>query len=580
MMAHPDIRRSRMWMRRRQAGVRLPGYAGRGAGWRVLALTAWMIGLCDGAAAQRTEPVTESIGLFKNGLAVVTRRFAFPGDEAYVLDGISDAVHGTLWVESTRPIRIRAARAVPVPSAAGPTRVTVTFSDAAVAPLTGEVLSEESSVDWGRDYATLGGPRPQHWMYSSVFPRAAVDDNGRRDDAWLRVRGENGIITSVDPRLVAHAEFRRGDRVWISGADRLKVRPEPALPDARPVLRITSEDGAPGSVEVVLRYVARGASWAPSYVVSLSEADRTLRLRQRAVIRNELMPLRSADISLISGFPSIECAQIPSLLGGEQSLQSFFSALSRSAGPPAAGMHSQMLLTSNAVIPGRGTWNSEGVVLPGADADNLELHWQSVGALAMLPGETLGLQVAQSSCDYERIVSWDLASRRQWNGRPADTDVEEPWDCIRFDNPLPFPMTSAPVAVYRGSRFLAQSRTGWVSRSESCQVRLTKALNVRAHDEEIEEARERREVHVAGRTYWECQVKGTLTVTNYRPQTVSVDIRRRFYGDLMNAEGSPQHVHPKEGVHSVNRLNELRWDIKLESGQTRTLTYRYTILAS
>src|SRR5437588_792738 len=45
-----------------------------------------------------------SVGLFKNGLAVVKRAVDVPGAGTFRLDKVPDAVHGTYWVESSSPV--------------------------------------------------------------------------------------------------------------------------------------------------------------------------------------------------------------------------------------------------------------------------------------------------------------------------------------------------------------------------------------------------------------------------------------------------------------------------------------------
>ena len=57
-------------------------------------------------------------------------------------------------------------------------------------------------------------------------------------------------------------------------------------------------------------------------------------------------------------------------------------------------------------------------------------------------------------------------------------------------------------------------------------------------------------------------------------------IRRRFSGELLEADGKPECVLREEGVYSVNKRNELTWTITLKPGKETTLSYRYTVLVS
>jgi hypothetical protein len=41
-----------------------------------------------------------SLGLFKNGLAVVRKAVSIPGPGTYRIDDVPEPVHGTFWIES------------------------------------------------------------------------------------------------------------------------------------------------------------------------------------------------------------------------------------------------------------------------------------------------------------------------------------------------------------------------------------------------------------------------------------------------------------------------------------------------
>jgi hypothetical protein len=85
-------------------------------------------------------------------------------------------------------------------------------------------------------------------------------------------------------------------------------------------------------------------------------------------------------------------------------------------------------------------------------------------------------------------------------------------------------------------------------------------------------------VWVGGRQYRKATVEGELAVANHRKETVPVVIRRRFSGELVQAEGSPKASLREEGVYSVNRRNELLWTLSLPAGEERKLRYTYTVL--
>lgn len=111
-------------------------------------------------------------------------------------------------------------------------------------------------------------------------------------------------------------------------------------------------------------------------------------------------------------------------------------------------------------------------------------------------------------------------------------------------------------------------------------MHITKALSVRTRSSEQEEPDSREVVYIGGDDYHKTTVKGELMVNNHREEKISMVIRRRFSGELLDATGDPQNVLREEGVWSVNKRNELTWLLSLAPGEEQTLTYNYTVLVN
>jgi hypothetical protein len=95
---------------------------------------------------------------------------------------------------------------------------------------------------------------------------------------------------------------------------------------------------------------------------------------------------------------------------------------------------------------------------------------------------------------------------------------------------------------------------------------------------ENEEEGERRIVSIGGRTFRETDVAGELSATNHRKEAVALLIRRRFSGELLEADREPTVNQLEEGVYDVNRRNELVWNVEVQAGESITLGYRYKVL--
>jgi hypothetical protein len=220
--------------------------------------------------------------------------------------------------------------------------------------------------------------------------------------------------------------------------------------------------------------------------------------------------------------------------------------------------------------------------------EGVDLHYQPIGKRTLAEGESLAVTVANGKATYERIVEWLIPDTRDEfghhaggrRGPSADDDDEVAWDALRFKNPLAFPMTTGPVTVTAGGNFNGQRTTYWVNAGEETVLRVNKALSVRTRAVEYEEQKpEARDVTwVGGQQYRKVAVAGELTVNNHRKETISLVVRRRFSGDLVEAEGNPKQTLREEGVYSVNKRNELQWALPLKAGEEKTLKYRYTVL--
>jgi hypothetical protein len=326
-------------------------------------------------------------------------------------------------------------------------------------------------------------------------------------------------------------------------------------------------------------------AWMPSYQIDLLPENR-LALRQTAVVRNELMDLKRTELQLISGYPNIQFAHVGNLLTPEATLAAFFQQISQDGGAARGGAMTQQIgfnAVSNRAGPG-----AMPLPEPDAGAPAEDLHYQSIGAHQLKEGDALSMEVARAEADCGRIVEWRLADYRDADGRirrnsghgNPPTEDDEPWDAVQFRNPLGFPMTTGAVSVLRKRRFLGQSMSAWTAPGQEVSVRINKALTVRGEHTEVEEEGKREIVWIAGDDYQRTTVKGTLKVTNMRAEPVKLVIRTDFSGKLLEADGDPETSLRISGVRSVNPRRRLEWTFTLESGKSRNLTYRYSVLVN
>ena len=530
----------------------------------ILALT----GALFGPGAEPLATKVAAVDLFKNGLAVVRRTGRVTRDGTYRLADVPAAVHGTFWIGSDVKIAARTAleereepwsrgTAVDFQSDLVGRSVTIFLRDGRIPPATGRVLA------LGEKPGTASpGAHPS--PYGMVQPGAAPGP-------FLVLATDKGRVY-VDRSMIAY--------VSAAGAKETVRR-------KRPVLYLQVEGVGKEPATVHISYLARGLAWAPSYRLDIID-DRQLKLAQKAVVRNELMDLEDTAVTLISGFPSIRFGRVTTLLDPTTTWTRFLAEV---AGRTGRGDFDVTIAQAAAIVQNVASNDPQ----PGSTTDltpiaagrGVDLHFQEVGRRTLARGEALLLPVADGTTPYERLVEWIIPDTRQADGRivgdyqrrqDPERYEEAAWDALRFRNPLPFPMTTAPAMVVDRGRFNGQRTTGWVAVGEKTTLRITKALNLRTRAVEVEEAGARDHVYRGGNRYRQTTVRGDLALTNHRAEKMKILVRRRFSGELVEAEQSPGRRLLEEGVWSVNPRQELTWEFDLEAGATVKILYRYRVL--
>src|SRR5207248_125570 len=116
-----------------------------------------------------------------------------------------------------------------------------------------------------------------------------------------------------------------------------------------------------------------------------------------------------AEVSLISGFPSVEFANVSSPLQAQTAWTRFFQELSQRGSPGHDVLTQQPLANTMNFAP---VARLNLAATP--EGEGVDLHFQPIGKRSLLQGEALSLGLGKANADYERIVEWTVA--------PRDTD--------------------------------------------------------------------------------------------------------------------------------------------------------------
>ena len=186
--------------------------------------------------------------------------------------------------------------------------------------------------------------------------------------------------------------------------------------------------------------------------------------------------------------------------------------------------------------------------------------------------------------DYKHVYTWDIEDQVDANGNykpvpPTGPDAEDVWHTIHFKNASGKPLTTAPATIFSKGELIGQSLMNYCMADGECDLKINKALDVRADATEEETDRERGAIkdRYGNPRYDLVTVKGTLFVFNGRKDKVQMTITKNLTGEVLTKTGDPTVTKTTRGLRQVNTTSKLVWKPEVKSGDKLTLEYTYKL---
>ena len=511
----------------------------------------------------------KSVSMFKNGVALIREEFTVPVSGQYVLDAIPYAIHGAFFIQSDADVEavLTQRQSRETVGASGDLnyqkdlvgkKVRVFFNNANMPPVHGTVAAVRQSTDEKAPQSDSDF-RPRYYSQSYYYSRG------------------NETPEASNPHLILNTDFGQSV-IQQSSIARIDVEGEiGTVVRSRPTLLFTVKTEKPATVGIT--YLTKGAAWAPAYRLLLPDEKSNrgkMTIEQTATIVNQWRSFSDAQLYLISGYPKIGCENVISPISNKANLSAFFSQMLRPDGDDRGSMMSQMVM--NSASPRDSDDFPSGSVA--ASGDGPDIYYHPVGQRSMNKADVLALSNGKKETEFERIVEWTVANTRNENGHPLDREnPNTPWDTIQFVNPFDFPMTTGPAAVMTEHKFLGQNTSYWTSPGEKTSIPITKSLSVsvKADEQEINRSDEMRFMGVRCRRI---TVAVELSIANRRAEPIKALVKRQFSGEIEKPVEGAKIVQLNQDLNALNRQNELRWELTLNPGETRTLKYEYEVYMS
>lgn len=362
------------------------------------------------------------------------------------------------------------------------------------------------------------------------------------------------------------------------------------------------------TANVGMVYVQRGIRWIPNYRIEIDGKGEAV-VKLQATIINELADIKDVKAHLVVGVPTFTFKETVDPISLQQTvakLSSAFQSDSRTAYSFSNAIASQV------VVPVHGTEElrrSETIDLgPGVaeSGKSEDLYVFTLEHITLKKGQRMVAPVAEYKLKYKDVFVLDLPFApppevRQSFSSEQIAQLAKVFSApkvihkIRLNNTAECPLTTAPAMILSEGRIIAQGMMTYTAVGASSDLELTQAVGVSCKKSDQETERIPNAAQWDGYSYARSNLKGIITLTNYRATAVELEINRWVMGtvDMATGEGKIEHLSLEEGDwvasdgypfwwhwyrwpywwYRFNQVGRISWKLKLEPGKSVSLEY-------
>jgi hypothetical protein len=348
-----------------------------------------------------------------------------------------------------------------------------------------------------------------------------------------------------------------------------------------------------GGQKIILSCLAKGATWVPSYMVDITEPNKA-KIAAKAEVMDEVCDLNGVDVKFVTGFPNLQFADIASPLAMKENLAQFLQSLIR--GQSERGQMALGGVMSNAMVQRQvmaydnmSSIAGEMPVMPaygaaevGKTAEDLFLY--PVEKMRLAKGEVGYFPLFTESVPYKHIYRWEIPNYVNQDGsyydqgrQQREPEQQEVWHCIRLDNVMKLPWTTAPAEIVEDGVILGQDTLNFTPVKEKGTVKITRAMNIKAEQIELEKERK----HNAAQWYntnWDLvTVEGKLSVTNNQDKPITLEVTKSLSGEVKAMQPEAKLEKLAKSLRMVNANVRLTWTMELAAGEQKEMEYTYEV---
>lgn len=335
--------------------------------------------------------------------------------------------------------------------------------------------------------------------------------------------------------------------------------------------------------KIALSYLQKGISWSPAYLVNIEDPKKA-RITLKATLVNDAESIEDANVFFTVGYPNFIYADILSPMAMEESLTQFLQSLRREGRQDEAGLgaitRQRADFRYNDAMSSVDNNYEVMTAMPGAAEE--DLFFYSKEAVSLKKGERAEYHIFSFEVDYMHVYEWEIPDTINVDLRGHQrTDLkkeekEHVWHSIKLTNSTKFPWTTAPAFIVSGWRPLAQDTVRYTPGGVSTNLKMTVAADLSHERQELETERQR-DQKIYNYSYDLVTVKGVLRIKNLKDREITMEIKKKMTGEVIEVSHSGKIEKVAEGLQGVNQNSSVSWKFPIKGGEEANVTYKYKV---
>jgi len=498
--------------------------------------------------AQSVLPM-KKVSLFKNSTCLISKEGQLKAkDGKLVLPVPSSALYGTFWIGAAKE---NVLKSVVVK--------TDTLKISSKAKFSDQILR----ANIGKDVSLIlqYGEKTEKSISGKILDYIPAS-------GLVKIKEEGGKVTYINYQKVEYASF---------SSDNTEYQNDSISRTANLTFEKSSEN-----VNLQEYYMQQGMSWIPSYFLKLTN-DKEARLEMKATIENYAEDMNEVETEVVVGSPQLYYGMMLDPVSYNYMTQPSYTATNhrdQNDNYMLSNAMQQVQTSNNSNVreettPGyyQTTFETEG-------EKNNDLYYYNLGKVTLPKNSKGTFPVFASTLSYKDIYKVDIldkinfASTMNCDNNDDNCDV---FHSIELKNSTTFPFTTAAVMVLtEKGQFMAQDQLKYTPTGAVSSIKLSKAIDVVMKNTEEELSRVENFKKIGKTTYHKVLLKGTIVVEDLQPKQVVIDITKHVNGTVTN-DGDGK-MKKQKTYNSVNPYSDITWQVTLNAGEKKTLTYEYEVL--